>query len=198
MLPRANRALVALLDSDDADIRSKATSLVYAYVFGKPVERSEVSGPGGGPIESQVTREEPNDLEMARQAFFMLATVLDSATASEGTKDWARRCLRALADKECAAPAPAAPPPAPLAIERNRGSVPESGSKAESPTVEPASDDGPHLPTSVNGYRLEREHKYAGAWWSVIDPLTGLRRTRASTYETAARTARDLPAPKLY
>lgn len=41
---------IAALPHDDAHARLKALSLVFAYKYGKPIERQEHSGPGGGPI----------------------------------------------------------------------------------------------------------------------------------------------------
>jgi hypothetical protein len=56
LLPKSKLALVRLLtDAKVADdVRFKAAALVYGYVFGKPTERREVSGPDGKPIEQSV------------------------------------------------------------------------------------------------------------------------------------------------
>jgi len=47
-LPKARRRLKQLVEHEDAEIALKAVTLVLAYFFGKPVERKEMSGPGGG------------------------------------------------------------------------------------------------------------------------------------------------------
>lgn len=41
---------IAALPHDDAHARLKALSLLFSYKYGKPVERHEIGGPGGGPI----------------------------------------------------------------------------------------------------------------------------------------------------
>lgn len=45
------QALAALCRSRWADQRIRAITLYLAYKWGKPVERQEISGPEGGPIE---------------------------------------------------------------------------------------------------------------------------------------------------
>lgn len=47
MMPRVCRKLRVLLDSSDPVTVFKASSLVLAYLYGRPVERKEVSNPDG-------------------------------------------------------------------------------------------------------------------------------------------------------
>ena len=67
-LPGAKKRLKALLTSDDEQTAMKAITLVLAYVYGRPVDRREVSGPDGFEVSL-------SDFEIARR----LALVLDSA-----------------------------------------------------------------------------------------------------------------------
>jgi len=74
LVPKARRALNRLLtaDSIDPETRLKAVALTYAYRWGKPTERSEVSGPHGAPIESRHQSDVPLD-DAARAAVQALA-----------------------------------------------------------------------------------------------------------------------------
>ena len=49
--PKAKRCLKELMTSDDDATRLKACELIYAYRYGRPVRRAELSGPDGGALE---------------------------------------------------------------------------------------------------------------------------------------------------
>jgi len=55
--------------SDDWDVRSASRTLLLAYTYGKPVERQEVSGPDGAPIDitSAAQDEAAKELELWRK-----------------------------------------------------------------------------------------------------------------------------------
>jgi hypothetical protein len=53
LVPGARRALREMLTSSDDELRLKATVIVFSYVFGKPVERRELSGPDGAPVQTE-------------------------------------------------------------------------------------------------------------------------------------------------
>ncbi len=65
---RAKRRLRQLIDGGDDELALKAATLVLAYSFGKPIEVREVSGPGGGPIETR----DVDDREFARLVAYTL------------------------------------------------------------------------------------------------------------------------------
>ena len=50
LLPRAKRALRDLFGDVDGDIRFKAAALIYAYSYGRPTERKELTGADGAPL----------------------------------------------------------------------------------------------------------------------------------------------------
>ena len=58
-LPRAKRRLRELVASDDSDIAFRAVALIFAYSYGKPTERREVTGADGGPQLIDFLRELP-------------------------------------------------------------------------------------------------------------------------------------------
>ncbi len=60
--PKAKRRLRQIIEGSDAELALKAATLVLAYSFGKPIETREISGPGGGPIETR----DVDDREFAR------------------------------------------------------------------------------------------------------------------------------------
>ena len=66
--PKAKRTLKALLDSDDDATRLKAAELVYAYRYGRPTRRAELSAPDGKAIETEML----DDREIARQTALIL------------------------------------------------------------------------------------------------------------------------------
>jgi hypothetical protein len=130
---------------------------------------TEITGPEGGPIELS----DASAVVAAREIAIALETVR--------RRNEAKRAGIGQADE----PRPAID--VTPAIVGSHGSVPQAGAM---PHAEPEPE-GPQ-PDTVNGYRLEREHQYAGAWWRVIDPMTGLVCTRGSAYKLAAAAARSL------
>ena len=58
-LPQAKRRLRRLIESNDPEISLRAVQLIFAYVYGKPTERRELSGPEGGPHLIEFLRELP-------------------------------------------------------------------------------------------------------------------------------------------
>lgn len=46
---------------DDVHARLKALAIIAPYIWGRPIERHEVSGPGGGPIATTVIHEHHAD-----------------------------------------------------------------------------------------------------------------------------------------
>jgi hypothetical protein len=61
--PKARKTLIGLLNDADPDIRFKAAQLIYAYRWGRPTERRELSGRDGAPIEQRtetIRREDPD------------------------------------------------------------------------------------------------------------------------------------------
>ena len=58
-LPKAKRRLRELVESQDNEIAFKAVALIFAYSYGKPTERREVTGAEGGPQLIEFLRELP-------------------------------------------------------------------------------------------------------------------------------------------
>ena len=58
-LPKAKKRLRELVECQDAEIAFKAVALILAYTYGKPTERREVTGAGGGPHLIEFLRELP-------------------------------------------------------------------------------------------------------------------------------------------
>lgn len=48
---------LATAKHDDPHVRLKALAIIAPYIWGKPVERHEVTGPEGGPIPTTVVHE---------------------------------------------------------------------------------------------------------------------------------------------
>jgi hypothetical protein len=44
------RRMIAITEADDDARALEAIKLLWAYTFGKPIERRELSGPDGGPV----------------------------------------------------------------------------------------------------------------------------------------------------
>jgi hypothetical protein len=58
-LPKAKRRLRELVESEDSDIAFRAVALIFAYSYGKPTERRELTGAEGGPQLIEFLRELP-------------------------------------------------------------------------------------------------------------------------------------------
>ena len=58
-LPKAKRRLRELVESQDSEIAFKAVALIFAYSYGKPTERRELTGAEGGPQLIEFLRELP-------------------------------------------------------------------------------------------------------------------------------------------
>ncbi len=69
LIPGAKKKIKALLGSEDEEIALKAVQMLFAYVFGKPVDRREISGPDGAPT---YRGELLGTMESARQILFAL------------------------------------------------------------------------------------------------------------------------------
>ena len=81
-LPAAKRRLKDLIASKDEATALQAVKLVWAYTFGKPVDRREVTGAGGVPLVEPTRRGELlTTMEMARQILFTLR--MSDAAAAE-------------------------------------------------------------------------------------------------------------------
>lgn len=63
---QARRAMMELLDSDDAAIRIKASTDTLNRYEGKPKDKVELTGESGGPIETSnvITFVDPRDLDV--------------------------------------------------------------------------------------------------------------------------------------
>jgi hypothetical protein len=82
MLPRARRKLTELLGSSDPEMALRATTLLFAYVYGRPTERREVTGVDGAPL---VPPAEPLDyMEAARRIGFLLVAGREQARVAGG------------------------------------------------------------------------------------------------------------------
>ena len=62
LVPGAKRRIKALLQADDPEIALKCAQLVLSYVFGKPTERRELTGPDGKPLHEPVSDRELDSL----------------------------------------------------------------------------------------------------------------------------------------
>ena len=86
-LPGAKKRLKALLTSDDEVTAMKAITLILAYIYGRPVDRREISGPDGAELPL-------SDFEIARRMALVLDVgVLDMAEAAAdgrrgGVRGW--------------------------------------------------------------------------------------------------------------
>lgn len=89
--PRAKRCLKELLDSDDEAIRLKAAELVYAYRYGKPKHRSELSGVDGAPI-----RQETQIIEASKRVAQVMAGAANKNEPKEALGDEGLRAAQAL------------------------------------------------------------------------------------------------------
>ena len=68
LVPGAKKRIKALLESDDPEIVLKVATMIFQYVFGKPAERKEISGPDGDPIQTAHARTViHDDRELARR-----------------------------------------------------------------------------------------------------------------------------------
>lgn len=67
-VPRAKKRLRQLLLSDNEDISMRAIQLLLGYIFGKPVDRQQLSGPDGLPIRTQAVSDlVGDDRELGRR-----------------------------------------------------------------------------------------------------------------------------------
>ena len=53
LVPGAKKRIRELIQSDDEKVALAAVQSVLAYVYGKPVEKRELSGPEGGPVQAE-------------------------------------------------------------------------------------------------------------------------------------------------
>ncbi len=68
--------------TDDLDVKVKIASLVLSYGYGQPTRRSEVSGPGGQPIETTRTLIR-DDRELGRRLALALNRAMPTEIAGE-------------------------------------------------------------------------------------------------------------------
>lgn len=99
----ALRLLWRLCNSKDEKVADAALARWLAYAFGRPVDRQELTGPDGAPLNSAPPM---GDVELARLLAFSLAKGAKEAEAP------APRPVR----KPVPIPAPAPSPPAPLLV----------------------------------------------------------------------------------
>ncbi len=114
-LPAAKRRVKELLASKDEEIALKTATLLLGYVFGRPRERRELSGPDGSPIEQRT-----EIIEASQRVVAAMAGVANEAAPAEALGDEGLRGVQAInflqAQREAAERAgqPVAPTPAPV------------------------------------------------------------------------------------
>jgi hypothetical protein len=71
LVPATKRRLRAIIDDpqSDPEVVIRAAQLLLGYVFGRPTERREVSGPDGRPFESNMKIEDARDIVLRGLAY---------------------------------------------------------------------------------------------------------------------------------
>ena len=147
-LPAAKRRVKELLASKDEEIALKTATLLLGYVFGKPRERRELSGPDGSPIQ-----QETQLIESAKRVAEVFTEVADTPAPAEVMTDESLGAVQAvnfvLAQKEAAerAQEPAhtsTPPTAEDRAPEPSESVRESTQESEPPAGNPEPPDIGH------------------------------------------------------
>ncbi len=88
LIPKAKRKLKALIDSKDDKVAYSACMGVLSYVFGKPIDRQQLSGPNDGPIRTEdATKLDVR--ELARRTVYLLD--LASRDAAESGQEEGHR-----------------------------------------------------------------------------------------------------------
>ncbi len=143
-LPKAKARIKALLDSEDQELALKAASLVLGYVFGKPRERRELSGPDGGAIETRATQ----ILEASQRVSEAFTEVADTTDPGEVMTDESLGAVQAvnflLAQREAAEHAQNSVRTSTPAVADD--AAPEPSPQPEAPAPEPEAQGDPEAP----------------------------------------------------
>ncbi len=143
-LPAAKRRVKELLASKDEEIALKTATLLLGYVFGKPRERRELSGPDGGAIETRATQ----ILEASQRVSEAFTEVADTTDPGEVMTDESVGAVQAvnflLAQREAAEHAQTPVRTSTPAVADD--AAPEPSPQPEAPAPEPEAQGDPEAP----------------------------------------------------
>ncbi len=144
LVPGAKKRIKALLESDDPEIVLKVATMIFQYVFGRPTERRELSGPDGQAIETRATQ----ILEASRRVSEAFTEVADTPDPGEVMTDESLGAVQSvnflLAQREAAEHAqnPVRTSTPTVAVD----AVPEPSSQPVESTLEPEVQGEPEAP----------------------------------------------------